>query len=145
MSEKQIMTLLGAQTSRGGAVGGRFALADIVSEGLRQSALQRVMVALELSDVEIAAVIGMSQKTISRLRKKTEARLGPVPSDRLYRLAALYSLAEDVFDDQQVAREWLKTPQPGLNNRIPLDLMNTEVGAREVENLLGRIEYGVLS
>ena len=43
------------------------------------------------------------------------------------------------------AREWLQKPQIGLNNQIPLQLMRTELGSGEVEDLLGRIEYGVLS
>jgi len=112
---------------------------------LHLGALQRVKAALGLSDVELATAIGLSQKTVSRLRKKAPATLGPVPSDRLYRLAAVCVLAREVLGNEQAAREWLKTPQVGLSRRVPLDLMNTEVGAREVENLLGRIEYGVLS
>lgn len=83
--------------------------------------------------------------SISRLRKAPKSPLGTVASDRLYRMAVLYSLAEEVLEDEEMAREWLRTPQVGLNNRIPLDLMNTEAGAREVEDLLGRIEHGVHS
>jgi putative toxin-antitoxin system antitoxin component (TIGR02293 family) len=71
--------------------------------------------------------------------------LTPVESDRLYRLARLAALAEEVFEDLDRAREWLRQHQRGLGDRAPLDLMRTEVGAREVEDLLGRIEYGVFS
>ena len=42
-------------------------------------------------------------------------------------------------------RRWLASPQVGLGGAIPLEFAETEVGAREVENLLGRIEYGVYS
>jgi uncharacterized protein (DUF2384 family) len=43
------------------------------------------------------------------------------------------------------ARVWLKFPQRGLGGAVPLDYAETEVGAREVDNLLGRIDYGVYS
>jgi putative toxin-antitoxin system antitoxin component (TIGR02293 family) len=38
----------------------------------------------------------------------------------------------------------LQTPQPGLADVHPVDLLKTEAGAREVEDLLERIEYGVV-
>jgi putative toxin-antitoxin system antitoxin component (TIGR02293 family) len=59
--------------------------------------------------------------------------------------AVFAALAEEVLEDAGRAREWLHQPQRGLGNRIPLDLIRTEAGAREVEDLLGRIEYGVFS
>jgi uncharacterized protein (DUF2384 family) len=39
----------------------------------------------------------------------------------------------------------LTHPQPGLGNVAPIEFAKTELGAREVENLLGRIEYSVYS
>jgi len=53
--------------------------------------------------------------------------------------------AADLFGDIERARAWLKHPQYGLGGAIPLDYARTEIGAREVENLLGRIDYGVYS
>jgi putative toxin-antitoxin system antitoxin component (TIGR02293 family) len=53
--------------------------------------------------------------------------------------------AVDVLGSQEVARRWLTHPQFGLGGAAPLDYAETEAGAREVENLLGRIEYGVYS
>jgi putative toxin-antitoxin system antitoxin component (TIGR02293 family) len=57
----------------------------------------------------------------------------------------LLKKADDVFGDGASAREWLTHKQPGLGGAVPLDFARTEIGAREVENLLGRIEYGVYS
>ncbi len=65
--------------------------------------------------------------------------------DRLYRIANIYTKAKEVFENNDLAQEWLTTPQIGLNNQIPLDLLITEIGAREVEDLLSRIEYGILT
>jgi putative toxin-antitoxin system antitoxin component (TIGR02293 family) len=145
MINEQVLALLGERPPRSKSEGGQLLLADIIAAGLHRAAMERVKSALALSDVQLAAAMGISQRTISRLRKTPKATLGLVESDRLYRLAALFSLAKEVLGGEDEAREWLKTPQMALNNRIPLELMRTEVGAREVENLLGRIEYSVLS
>jgi putative toxin-antitoxin system antitoxin component (TIGR02293 family) len=71
--------------------------------------------------------------------------LSPIVSDRLFRVAKVYARATEVFEDPASAREWLHSPQIGLNERTPLDLLVTEAGARAVEDLLTRIEHGVLS
>ena len=55
------------------------------------------------------------------------------------------ALATSVFEDKAAARGWLTSPQIGLKGKEPLDLASSEAGAREVEDLLGRIEHGVLA
>ena len=53
--------------------------------------------------------------------------------------------AVEVMESEEHARQWLASPQVGLGGEVPLEYAETEVGAREVEDLLGRIEYGVYS
>ena len=120
-------------------------VANIIEEGLYPRAIDRVKTALELNDNEVSSALGISAKTISRLRAQPKKRLKVVVGDRLFRAAHLFAFATSVFGDKELAREWLRTPQIGLKSRIPLELINTEAGAREVEDLLGRIEHGVLS
>ena len=67
--------------------------------------------------------------------------LSPVESDRIYRFARVVALAEDVFEDGVDALEWLKSPQHGLGGCIPFDMLQTDAGSREVEELLNRIDY----
>jgi putative toxin-antitoxin system antitoxin component (TIGR02293 family) len=107
--------------------------------------VERVKGLLDLSDRELAAAMGVSPKTVSRLRKSGSARVNPVAGDRLYRMARLYALAREVTGGEEAARQWLRSPQFGLQGQTPLELMLTEAGAREVEELLGRIEHGVLA
>lgn len=64
-------------------------------------------------------------------------------SDRLARVARLYATAEDVLGAREVAQEWMETPNRALDGARPLDELETDISAREVEDLLGRIRYGV--
>ncbi len=76
-------------------------------------------------------------------RRKAAGRLSPDESDKVVRFSRLLRHATAVFGDAERARAWLKHPQVGLGGAVPLDYASTETGAREVENLLGRIEYSV--
>jgi putative toxin-antitoxin system antitoxin component (TIGR02293 family) len=91
----------------------------------------------------LALKLGMSKATLHR--RKLDGRLTPEESDRVIRFARLMGRAVTVFETEENARLWLSSPQVGLGGAIPLDYAGTEIGAREVEDLLGRIEYGVYS
>lgn len=91
----------------------------------------------------LAGKLGISKATLHR--RKLEGRLDAVESERVLRFARLMGKAINVFGSESNAREWLNKSQFGLGGAVPLDYAETEIGAREVENLLGRIEYGVYS
>jgi putative toxin-antitoxin system antitoxin component (TIGR02293 family) len=62
----------------------------------------------------------------------------------LVRLSRIVGLAPMLFEGGlDEARAWLMAPHPALDNAVPLDFAVTEVGAREVENLIGRLEHGI--
>jgi len=145
MTVEQVAELLGGRKILKTKISGSLSMADVTARGFPAKSFDRVKEALRLSDVEVARILGLSSKTTTRLRKAENKLLSPTASDRLYRVARLYLLAVEVLEDEDSAREWLTTPQVGLNNRVPLDLMTTEAGSREVEALLLRIDYGVIS
>jgi putative toxin-antitoxin system antitoxin component (TIGR02293 family) len=120
-------------------------IAHVIEKGLPAKSIDHLKAALQLNDEEVSSALGVSPKTISRLRSQPKKKLGVGVGDRLYRAAHVFALATSVLGDEEQAREWLRSPQIGLGNRVPLELLTTEAGAREVEDLLGRIEYGVLS
>ena len=97
---------------------------------------------LGLNNDQLGALLGLSRRSVSRL-SQTKSALPTVAGDRLYRSARLFALAQDVFDDQAAATDWLKSPQRALGNVVPLDMATTDIGARAVETLLGRIEHSV--
>lgn len=99
---------------------------------------------LGLNNDQLGALLGLSRRSVNRLTP-TKALLPAVAGDRLYRSARLFSIATEVFEDNAAATEWLKSPQRALGNAVPLEMATTDIGAREVETLLGRIEHGVYS
>jgi putative toxin-antitoxin system antitoxin component (TIGR02293 family) len=78
-------------------------------------------------------------------RRQRSGRLTADESDKAVRFARLFGKAVETLEDKEAARRWLSSPQIGLGGALPLDYAETETGAREVENLLTRIEYGVIS
>jgi len=110
--------------------------------GLRESELTDLQTSLDVPLDQLFSLVGLSKATFHR-KKTTGTNLSPLVSDRVVRFAMLLSKAITVFGSQDEANKWLKSPQFGLGGAVPLDFAKSEVGSREVENLLGRIEYGV--
>jgi putative toxin-antitoxin system antitoxin component (TIGR02293 family) len=118
-------------------------LIAIIQVGLPVKELEDLRASLDIRMEELAPKLGISRATLHR--RKAVGRLGRDESDRVLRYARLMGKAVQVFENELAARRWLKSPQIGLGGAVPLDYAETEVGAREVEDLLGRIEYGVYS
>ena len=112
-----------------------------IQKGLRFTELETLQSTIDLPFEQLAAKLSISRSTLQR--RKAAGRLSPDESDKVMRLSRLFEHAKKVFGNVEKARAWLKHPQYGLGNAVPLDYASTEIGAREVENLLGRIEYGV--
>jgi putative toxin-antitoxin system antitoxin component (TIGR02293 family) len=92
---------------------------------------------------QLAKRLLISRSTLQR--RKAAGRLSPDESDKVMRFSRLTTQATDLFGNVDKARAWLKHPQRGLGGAIPLDYAETEIGAKEVEKLLGRMKYGVYS
>ena len=112
-----------------------------IQKGLRFSELETLQSSIDLPFEQLAAKLAISRSTLQR--RKAAGRLSPDESDKVMRLSRLLEHATNVFGDIERARAWLKLPQRGLGGAVPLDYAETEVGAREVDDLLGRIEYSV--
>ena len=93
---------------------------------------------------EMADLIQIPSRTYSR-RVAARGKLKLDEGDRAVRIMRLYDKARKVFTTHELARQWLNQPLPVLNWRTPLAYARSELGAREVEAVLGRIEHGVFS
>jgi len=115
-----------------------------IERGLPLGALESLAIGLDMGVPELAAHLGIPARTLAR--RKTAGRISPEESERVVRVARLLERALSLFDwKAPEARQWLRLPKQGLAGQSPLDYARTEIGAREVENLLGRIEHGVFS
>jgi putative toxin-antitoxin system antitoxin component (TIGR02293 family) len=93
---------------------------------------------------ELARLIHIPPRTYAR-RIATRARLNIPEGERAVRLMRVYDRAKELFVTHENTRGWFNARLTALGGRTPLDFAQTEPGAREVENLIGRIEHGVYS
>lgn len=115
------------------------AFVERIERGLPRRTVTQLKRFGDLSDADLSAVI--PRRTLTSM--KQASRLTPEQSDRIARTASIVALAQRVFGDVAVAREWLLTPNPALGHRVPLRLLRTGNGAQLVEAVLTRIEHGV--
>jgi putative toxin-antitoxin system antitoxin component (TIGR02293 family) len=118
-------------------------LRDAVRSGLPFSAFLALTKQLEIAPQQLTAVFGIPPRTVAR--RKEARQLNPQESDRLYRVARTVSQAVEVLGSIDKARVWLKTPNRSLGCEMPLDLLDTDIGTREVEEVLLRLNYGIFS
>jgi putative toxin-antitoxin system antitoxin component (TIGR02293 family) len=130
--------VLGRPMQKGGA------LAELVREGLPAASLFELARRLDLRQAEISAKIGIPQRTLTR-RLTHKSRLTAAESDRTVRLAQVFATAAETLGTEDKAAAWLKTPNRALRGGRPLDQLDTDPGVREVEDVLGRISYGIYS
>ena len=144
MASHSIPDLLGGEVVLGRSMNKRGALAELVREGLPVKALLLLAERLDLRQAEISEKIGIPKRTLTR-RLTQHSRLTAAESDRAVRLAQVYANAAETLGDGDKAAAWLKTPNRALRGGRPLDQLDTDPGVREVEDVLGRIAYGVYS
>ena len=115
-----------------------------VKKGLSYRAFERFRRNTSLSFECVSDLIDIPRRTMTR--RKRDGRFLPDESDRLLRASRLFGRALELFEgDRDAATDWLTTPQPALGGAVPLDVAKNEVGAREVERLIGRLEHGAFS
>lgn len=139
-----VLEVLGGRHALGADVGGLLDITRAVSRGLPWQSAARTQQAFDLGDEELAEILGISIRTLYRHRRAAMS-LSPQSSDRLARAVRVIEYAIEVIEDKAAALHWMRRAQHGLNDGVPLELLQTDYGAREVEHLLGRIDHGVLS
>ena len=112
-----------------------------VREGLSIEVFKTVAANLEMSDRQLAGVLKISDRTLDRRLK--HGVLSPEESDRLARVAKILQRAHEVFGNAEKARGWMNTRLAAFEGETPLQRADTSLGASQVEDVLGRIDYGV--
>jgi putative toxin-antitoxin system antitoxin component (TIGR02293 family) len=118
-------------------------LRDAIREGFPPAVVEELMRSSGLTLKELAEALDLSSRSLQRRRRG--GRLARFESDRLYRLARTVALARQNLGGSELAIRWLKRPNRALGGSAPIAAIDTELGARQVENVLGRIAYGGVS
>jgi len=144
MTSANIAEALGGKKVLGRSIRSFAELADLTRKGLPASSLAALGEKLDLKNSALSAKLGIPQRTLTR-RLSRHSRLTAAESDRTVRLARVYATAVEMIGSEGKAAKWLRTPNRALRGAIPIDELGTDLGAKEVENILGRIAYGVYS
>ena len=140
---RAVVSELGGERTLGRRFSGEGDLREAIREGFPPAVVEKVMEASGLTLKEVAGALDLSPRSLQRRRRS--GRLARFESDRLYRLARVVALASEYLGDAERARQWLKRPNRALGSVAPIAAIDTELGARTVENILGRIAYGGIS
>ena len=119
-------------------------LHQALQEGLPYRVYDQLAAATGLDKAALAKVVEIAPATLHRRLKA--GRFTKDESDRLYRLAQVFSSACELFEgDAQAAREWLHRPVRGLGGARPADMIATSAQTAAVMDLIGRLEHGIFA
>ena len=138
-----ILSLWGGASVLGQPVHSEHELIPLLRQGLPFGVLENLMMAFSLSREETSKVLNLPMRTLNR--RKQEKRLAADESDRLYRLSRILVHCESVLGAHDKTTQWLRRPNRALGGAVPLLLLDTDIGANQVNDVLGRLEHGVFS
>lgn len=118
-------------------------IVSVIRQGLPTERFDALQEALDVTTRDLAQILGITQSTLSRRRQ--HGTFNSDESERIVRVARLFTHAVRALEGEENARKWLKEPVRALGEESPLRFADTEPGAREVERLLTRLEHGVFS
>jgi putative toxin-antitoxin system antitoxin component (TIGR02293 family) len=119
-------------------------LIQAVESGVSWDAVRKFLDITGLSQQDLARYLAITERTIARRREA--GTFDRRESEQLLRLAEISQAALELFDgDTAAARTWLTSPVGGLGNARPIDFAQSEFGAREVRDLIGRLADGIFS
>ena len=113
-----------------------------IHRGLSWAAFERFQRNTDLPFRVLAQAADIPERTLARRRES--GRFEPEETDRLVRMSRIVARAIELFEGSaDAARNWLTSPVIALGGRTPIEFASTDVGAIEVESLIGRLAYGL--
>jgi putative toxin-antitoxin system antitoxin component (TIGR02293 family) len=116
-------------------------LSQAVLRGLPKDALKRTVRRIFSEPAEANEIMNRIVPSATYKRRRNTLKVDE--SERTERLARVIASAEYVWNDAGRARHWLTKPHPELGRISPVETALTELGARQVEDLLDKIFYGL--
>ncbi|MDQ6622018.1 MAG: DUF2384 domain-containing protein [Verrucomicrobiota bacterium] len=113
---------------------------ETIRKGIATSLFDQLASALGVGKEALARKLNINAQT---LRKRKSRMLSADEAEKSLRAARVFALAPEVLGSEDDARYWVNQQIPALGGKRPLDLLDTDVGAHEVTNLLGGIKWGM--
>lgn len=143
-SLSEVVGLLGGQRMLRTRISSKLDVHEAIVKGLPGGALVHMVSHVRtLKPADVTRAVGVSLRTVQRRTKSPRSRLNQEQSGRTWKFAEILAKASAVFGDQTKAEKWLAKPAMALDERRPVDLLSSPAGIEMVEQLLGRMEYGV--
>ncbi len=140
---REIARLLGGKNALHRRIQSFEDFAVAIEDGFPSDVMRAIMASAAITAKEVSDAVRIPARTLMRIQ--TKRRLPADESDKIYRLAYILAAATKVLGDQEKAGEWLRRPNRALGGDTPLSLLSTQPGLQQVEQVLGRIEYGEYS
>ncbi len=115
-------------------------LEKVILNGLPCSAIAKIVERIYPGETDKYYQL-VPRSTLVR-RQKEGSPLSVEESQKAERVARVFSFAVEVWGDEAKAREFMKKSHPMLDDRTPFEASLNELGARQVEQILGRLMFG---
>jgi len=118
-------------------------LRKLLITGFPYAPFESVLKRLGWTRAQVGEALGLPERTLAR--RKQEGKFQPLESDRVFRFLQVVAHAIETIGDDEKAGRWLTKPNRALMGKVPLQLLNTPIGASQVDEILGRIDHGLYS
>src|SRR5690554_6941483 len=112
-----------------------------VGRGIHVDRFDQLLQKSGLQKQVLAALLGLDPRTIDNYRKQGR-NFAALEGELLLKLDSLFDLGADTFESREAFRGWLYLPAFALNQKKPMDFLNTSTGVDLVEQALLRIAHG---
>jgi putative toxin-antitoxin system antitoxin component (TIGR02293 family) len=138
----QIADLLGGADALGNPIHDMMELDELVAKGIPRSAFDVLIDRLAAGADEVTRV-KLRYRIIPRATYQRSRRLNQQHSETVARLARTYAMSYALWQDNRAAQHFLLAPHPELKGKSPLDAALTEIGGRQVEEIIERGMHGL--
>ncbi|GAB3021160.1 hypothetical protein GCM10027051_27970 [Niabella terrae] len=116
---------------------------NVIKKGITQGQLLNLKEKIGLDYEKLSYIVGVTRQTLTKKDKNATYKVPA--SEKIYRIAELYSYGYYVFENKEGFNEWMRTENAALGNKKPIDFLDTMYGFQEVKDLIGRIDWGIFS
>ncbi len=142
-TEATLRVILGGSKTIGKPLTDDYDLIALTRAGIKRATLPSLAAYLGITMEQLSGLLHSSYRNIQR--KKDNDLLDTLKTEKVLELASFAQRGIEVIGSKEYFAEWLQSPLPALNNKKPLDFLDTSFGIQMLNKLLGRLEHGVYS